>query len=57
MTDAGPDAMTPGAADRLTALARAVVRLSPSRHDPEKFHIDKNKIAAALRRLAAELAA
>src|SRR4051794_26215222 len=31
---------------RLTALARAVVRLSPSRRDPERFHMDKSEIAA-----------
>ncbi len=42
---------------RLAALARRVVRLSPSRHDPEQFHLDKSEIVAELRRLAREISA
>jgi hypothetical protein len=47
----------PAAADRLDALARAVSRLSPSRHDHERWHMEKSEIAAELRRLAKEIAA
>lgn len=49
--------VTASPSDRLTTLARAVVRLSPSHRDPEQFHEDKSEIAAELRRLAREIAA
>ena len=45
-----------GFAHDLTRLAAAVVRLSPSHRDPERFHEDKDAIAAELRRLARVLA-
>lgn len=35
----------------LEALAHRVVRLSPDRHDPERFHLEKDEVAAELRRL------
>lgn len=38
--------------DTLEALAERVRRLSPSRRDPEQFHIEKSELAAELRRLA-----
>jgi hypothetical protein len=37
----------------LERLALAVQFLAPSRHDPEKFHIDKSEIVNSLRDLAA----
>jgi hypothetical protein len=37
----------------LERLAIAVQFLAPSRHDPEKFHIDKSEIVNSLRDLAA----
>lgn len=43
----------PGA---LLALADRLRRLSPSRHDPERFHIEKSAIEGELRRLALSLA-
>lgn len=39
----------PGA---LLALADRLRRLSPSRHDPERFHAEKSEIEGELRRLA-----
>ena len=39
----------------LSDLARAVVRLCPDHRDPERFHADKDDIAAALRSLARRL--
>jgi len=45
----------PSPSDRLRALAAAVRRLGPSRHDPERFHLDKGEVAAELRRLAREI--
>jgi hypothetical protein len=45
------------AAHNLERLAERVRRLSPSHRDPERFHMDKSEIAAALRRLAREIAA
>jgi hypothetical protein len=37
---------------RLNDLANAVQRLTIDRRDPEKFHMDKSEIVAALRRMA-----
>jgi hypothetical protein len=39
----------------LDRLAQAVRNLSPCRHDPERFHIEKDAISAELRRLALEI--
>jgi hypothetical protein len=39
-------------AERLRDLAERLARLAPSRHDPERFHIDKSDLVDALRRLA-----
>jgi hypothetical protein len=36
----------------LEALAERVRRLSPDRRDPERFHIEKDELAAELRRMA-----
>lgn len=36
----------------LTDLANAVQRLTIDRRNPEKFHMDKSEIVAALRRMA-----
>jgi hypothetical protein len=36
----------------LEALAGEVARLEPSRRDPERFHIEKDRLAAKLRQLA-----
>ena len=36
----------------LTDIANAVQRLTIDRRDPEKFHMDKSEIVAALRRMA-----
>lgn len=33
-------------------MANRVRRLSPDRRDPERFHIEKDELAADLRRLA-----
>ena len=41
--------------DRLATLAARVARLSPDRHDPERFHMDKDDIARQLRRMARDL--
>jgi len=38
----------------LADLARRVARLSPDRRDPEKYHMEKSEIAAALRRIASQ---
>ena len=57
MTSVGADAPASDASDRLAALARRVIRLAPSRHNPEQFHMDKSEIAAELRRIASEVAA
>jgi len=37
---------------RLADLASRVDRLSPSHHDPERFHVEKSEIVHDLRRLA-----
>lgn len=39
----------------LEALAARVAALGISRHDPEAFHLQKDDVAKALRRLAREL--
>lgn len=39
-------------AGALLALADRLRRLSPSRHDPERFHAEKSAIEGELRRLA-----
>lgn len=39
----------------VSSLAARVARLSPDRRDPERWHIEKDDIARALRRLAREL--
>ena len=44
-------------ATELELLARRVRCLCPDRRDPERFHLDKSEIVAALRRLAREIAA
>ena len=36
----------------LTDIANAVQRLTIDRRNPEKFHMDKSEIVAALRRMA-----
>jgi hypothetical protein len=36
----------------LEELAERVRRLSPDRRDPERFHMEKDELAAELRRLA-----
>lgn len=41
--------------DALDRLAQAVRNLSPCRHDPERFHVEKDAISAELRRLALEI--
>ncbi len=38
----------------LRELAEAVRRLGPDRHNPEHFHIEKDRIAAEITRLAKE---
>lgn len=42
--------------DDVADLVIAVQRLTPDRRDPERFHIEKSEIVAALRRLAKEMA-
>lgn len=44
-------------ASELELIARRVRCLCPDRRDPERFHLDKSEIIAALRRLAREIAA
>lgn len=39
-------------AETLHTLARRVRYLHPSRHDPERFHMEKDEIERTLRRLA-----
>jgi hypothetical protein len=39
----------------LHSLAARLARLSPDRRDPEQWHMEKDDIARALRRLAREL--
>ena len=39
----------------LVEIADRVRRLVPSRHDPEKFHVEKSEIEHDLRRLAREV--
>ena len=41
-------------AEALLDLARRVRRLTPCRRDPERFHVEKSEIEAALRRMAKE---
>lgn len=36
----------------IEAIADRVRRLLPSRHDPERFHVEKDEIERELRRLA-----
>jgi hypothetical protein len=43
--------MTDAAAVMLD-LAERLARLAPSRHDPERFHLDKAELVHALRKLA-----
>lgn len=47
----------PGDGKVLADLASRVVRLSPDRHDPEKYHLEKSEIVADLRRLARAMGA
>lgn len=42
-------------ADLLLELARQVRRLTPDRHDPERFHLDKSEVERALVTLARDL--
>nr|WP_137830900.1 hypothetical protein [Methylobacterium sp. L1A1] len=42
----------PTVAPELDALADRVGRLRPSHRDPEAFHVEKDEIERALRRLA-----
>ena len=44
-------------AGRLNDLAGRIDRLGPERRDPERFHVEKDAIAHALRKLAGELGA
>jgi hypothetical protein len=37
------------------ALAQRLARLSPSRRDPEAFHLEKHTIASELRQLARQM--
>lgn len=37
--------------EALADLARRVQRLTPDRRDPERYHVEKSEIAAAIRRL------
>jgi hypothetical protein len=39
----------------LHTLATRVSRLSPDRHDPERWHFEKDDIAKALRRIARDM--
>jgi hypothetical protein len=39
----------------LSTLAARVARLSPDRRDPERWHLEKDDIAKALRRIARDL--
>lgn len=43
------------AAPLIDQLADRVRRLSPCRHNPEAFHLDKDEIERELRRLAKEV--
>lgn len=47
--------MTAPAPDTLHRLAARVARLSPDRRNPERWHLEKDDIAHALRRLARTL--
>jgi hypothetical protein len=42
-------------ADRLSALARELWRLTPDRRDPEAFHLQKSTMIAELRAIAREM--
>lgn len=42
----------PDLADQLRDLARRVRALSPCRHDPERYHLEKDEIERELARLA-----
>ena len=42
-------------ADKLDRLADEVRRLSIDRRDPERFHLDRDDAAKAMRRLAREM--
>ena len=46
-----------GTVSALSDLAHRVARLCPDHRNPERFHIEKSEIVAALRRLAREIAA
>lgn len=48
-------AMLMTAAATLSTLANRVSRLSPDRRDPEQWHLEKDDIAKALRRIAREI--
>jgi hypothetical protein len=41
-------------AEQLDELAQRVQRLSPSHHDPERYHVEKSEIVEALRSIAIE---
>lgn len=43
-------------ADELDELASRLNRCSPSRVDPERFHVERDDIVRAMRRLARQLA-
>lgn len=42
-------------AQKLLELAYQVRRLTPSRHDPERFHLEKDEVFRALRSIARDL--
>ena len=44
-------------AGRLNDLAARIDKLTPRRRDPERFHVEKDEIAHALRKLGLELGA
>lgn len=41
---------------RLYDIAQYVADLTPSRHDPERFHMDKDEIVKAILKLADDVA-
>ncbi len=47
--------MNAPAPDTLHSLASRVMRLSPDRRDPERWHLEKDDIARSLLRLARDL--
>ena len=52
MTSAAPQPRPAGEGGTLLQLAARVRRLCPDRRDPERFHVEKDAIEKALRRLA-----